>query len=312
MSEGASSEGAPDKSDSANAVSPTLEVAVCQLTSVDDVQANVDQVMTLLRSIEEAAKRADAPSVIPDFISFPENALYFRLKEGEKIPSLSLDDPRLEPLRAWSRAFGATLHIGSIPREADGKLFNSTVLIEPSGAIRDVYRKVHLFDVDVAGHKPVRESDVFAHGAGPALIAVKGWKLGCTICYDLRFSELYLNYAKAGADVVLIPSAFLVPTGRAHWDVLTRARAIESQVYVLAAAQGGMHSRLSQSDASGNEKSATRSTYGHSIIVDPWGEVLETLPDDFGDRRILRATLRQDRLRAVRAQIPMASHRRLF
>lgn len=286
-------------------VSPTLDVAVCQLTSVDDVQKNVEQVMALLRSLETSQIEAGSigtESKIPDFISFPENALYFRLKEGEKIPSLSLDDSRLEPIREWSKKFGSFIHIGSIPREADGKLFNSTVLIEPSGAIRDVYRKIHLFDVDVAGHKPVRESDVFAHGAGPSLIEVKGWKIGCTICYDLRFSELFLRYAVLGADVMVIPSAFLVPTGRAHWDVLTRARAIESQAYVLAAAQGGKHE---------NGEGNARSTYGHSIIVDPWGEVLETLPDDFGDRRVLRATLKQERLKSVRAQIPMSSHRRL-
>lgn len=271
----------------------TLEVAVCQLTSVDDVAANIQQILGLLSQLEARP---------PDLVSFPENALFFRLREGEVIPSLSLEDSRLEPLKNWARNFKSHIHLGSIPRDESGKLFNSTVLIDPSGTARDVYQKIHLFDVDVAGHKPVRESDAFAHGKSPAVIEIKGWKIGCTICYDLRFSELFLQYALQGVDVILIPSAFLVPTGKAHWEILTRARAIESQAYVLAAAQGGKHE-----NSAGN----VRSTYGHSIIVDPWGEVLETLTDDFGDRRILRSTLSKERVESVRRQIPMKNHRRL-
>ncbi len=283
-----------DKPGSFKAVTAELDVAICQMTSVDDVAVNVQQILNLLSTLE-------GPT--PDLVCFPENSLYFRIKEGSTIPALDLDDERLRPLMTWAKTRGASLHLGSIPRfGGSGKLFNSSVLIGPDGVARDVYRKIHLFDVDVAGHHPVRESDVFAPGAEPSVIDIKGWKIGCTICYDLRFSELFAVYARAGVDAILIPSAFLVPTGRAHWEILTRARAIESQAYILAAAQGGLHA-----DGRGN----SRATYGHSIIVDPWGEVVETLPDDFGEKRVLRARLTRKRITQVRAQIPMSQHRRL-
>jgi predicted amidohydrolase len=270
-----------------------LDVAVLQLTSIDDVSKNVSEIMGLLASLE---------ANVPDLICLPENSLYLRVKEGSSIPSLSLDDERLLPLCDWARRFGSRIHVGSIPRGDAGKLFNSSVLIETDGVPRDVYRKIHLFDVDVAGHKPVRESDVFSPGLAPSVIDICGWSVGLTICYDLRFAELFLAYARAGVDLILIPSAFLVPTGVAHWEILTRARAIESQAYVVAAAQGGIHS-----DGAGH----SRATYGHSIIVDPWGEVVETLPDDFGARRVLRAKLSKERITKVRSQIPMSLHRRL-
>lgn len=271
-----------------------LDVAALQMTSVDDVSKNVSMIMGLLASLEVGDR--------PDLVCLPENSLYLRLKEGASIPSLSLDDKRLLPLCDWARRHGSTIHLGSIPRAENGRLYNSSVLIGPDGVPRDVYRKIHLFDVDVVGHKPVRESDAFSAGTTPSIIDVCGWKIGLTICYDLRFAELFLDYARAGVDLILIPSAFLVPTGKAHWEILTRARAIESQAYVVAAAQGGIHS---------DEAGHSRATYGHSMIVDPWGEVVEALPDDFGSRRVLRAKLSKLRIAQVRAQIPMSSHRRL-
>lgn len=267
-----------------------LDVAVLQLTSVDDVETNVSAVMDLLRGFENEP---------PDLVSLPENALYFRLKEGAAVQGVPLE--ALAPLCEWAAQFRCVIHVGSIPLSRQGSLFNSTVIIDADGVARDAYQKIHLFDVDVVGHKRVRESDVFTAGGAPAIIDVKGWKVGLSICYDLRFAELFLEYARAGVDLILIPSAFLVPTGRAHWEVLTRARAIESQAYVAAAAQGGTHT----------DGLNSRATYGHSIIVDPWGEVVETLPDDFGTRRVLRAQLSKDRIAAVRSQIPMSAHRRL-
>lgn len=270
-----------------------LDVAVLQLTSVDDVSANIKNILKLLGGLEGPG---------PDFVSLPENAIYLRLREGESIPPLALDDSRILELGEWCRERGSHLHVGSVPVARDGRLYNTSLLIKPDGSVNDVYSKVHLFDVDVAGHKPVRESDVFTHGETHATFTIKGWKFGCAICYDLRFSELFSRYAAEEVDVILIPSAFLVPTGRAHWEVMTRARAIESQAYVLAAAQGGEHKGLDGS---------TRSTYGHSMIIDPWGEVVQTLPDDFGDRRVLRARLSRERIQKVRAQIPMRNHRRL-
>lgn len=279
-------------SDSSKPVA-ALSVAVCQMTSVDDVSSNGKQILDLLKQLE---------GDVPDLVCFPENSLFLRLREGTSIQPIPLDAPEIRAISEWSRRHGAVVHVGSIPAEKDGRLYNASLVLTPDGAVQDNYRKIHLFDVDVEGHKPVRESDVFAHGEDIAVFQVKGWRIGSTICYDLRFSELFLRYAKMEVDAILIPAAFLVPTGKAHWEVLTRARAIETQAYVLAAAQGGNH----QGTTGG-----VRSTYGHSMIIDPWGVVIAELPEDFGDQRILRATLDRERIRSVRAQIPIKNHRRL-
>ena len=268
-----------------------LMVAICQMTSINDVSANLKTMLGQLRELE---------SDVPDLVCFPENALYLRVREGDKIQGLELKDAAFLELATWAKKFGSVLHVGSVPLTGEGKLFNSSLLITPDGAIRDSYQKIHLFDVDVEGHKPVRESDVFAHGANPEVIDVKGWKLGSSICYDMRFPELYLKYAKMGVDAILIPSAFLVPTGKAHWEILIRARAIESQAYVLAAAQGGNHQGVD---------GGTRQTYGHSIAVDPWGVVMAERTED--GPGVLRIQLSKDRIESVRKQIPMKNHRRL-
>src|SRR5690606_21217857 len=118
--------------------------------------------------------------------------------------------------------------LGSVPWKEAAGVFNAMLWISPRGEIRIPYKKTHLFDVDVEGHKPVRESDDFVHGEGPQVIHVEGWKIGLSICYDLRFAELYISYSRIPVDMILIPSAFLVPTGEAHWHILNRARAIES------------------------------------------------------------------------------------
>jgi predicted amidohydrolase len=269
----------------------TLKVAVCQMTSVNDVDLNLKTILGQLASLE---------SDLPDFVCFPENALYLRVREGDKIAGVTVKAPALAEISAWARRTGRTVHLGSVPLADDGKVFNSSLLLTPDGAIRDSYRKIHLFDVDVEGHKPVRESDVFAGGESPEILEVQGWKLGSSICYDMRFPELYLKYAVAQVDAILIPSAFLVPTGKAHWEVLTRARAIEAQAYVLAAAQGGEHVGVD---------GGTRYTYGHSVIVDPWGEVIAERTED--GPGVVRAELRKDRIASVRKQIPMKNHRRL-
>ena len=288
---------APEQKDAA---ADFLEVAVCQLTSVDDVDANLHQISALLSVVAACGGKAR-------FISFPENALYLRLKEGEQIPALALSSTAFTQLGDWAKKLNAYIHIGSAPLSRGEKLVNASVLVSPDGSAKSVYEKVHLFDVDVEGHKPVRESDAFAHGGDTSILNIDGWKIGSSICYDLRFSELYARYARAEVDAILIPSAFLVPTGKAHWHVLTRARAIESQAYVLAAAQGGTHK---------GKAGGVRNTYGNSIIIDPWGEVLQTCIDQPGrewtnEERVLFATLSRERIRSVRRQIPMKNHRRL-
>jgi predicted amidohydrolase len=186
------------------------------------------------------------------------------------------------------------------PLKLGDKFSNSTVFLNPNVDPHVVYSKIHLFDVDVEGAPPVRESDHFVNGSGPALIDFRGWKLGLSICYDLRFPELYLNYAQK-ADLILVPSAFLVPTGEAHWHVLLRARAIESQCYVAAPAQSGEH-------VSHLDSGQVRKTYGHSLIVDPWGRALEEMASGLDIRTV---ELSRTPIEKARRQIPMKAHRRL-
>ena len=288
------------KSDSKQAsltlAADSLSVAVCQLTSTDDVDKNVEQIIGLLQKLEQNP---------PNLVCFPENALFMRIEEGSKIPEVSLENKGIDRLSHWAATYGCTIHLGSVPTAGEGKLFNTSVLLTPSGQRVATYKKIHLFDVDVEGHQPVRESDVFAAGSEPSVFTVNGWNIGGSICYDLRFSELFLHYARLGVDAIVIPAAFLVPTGEAHWTALVRARAIECQAYVLAAAQGGTHQGL---------KGGKRNTYGNSMIVDPWGTVLaevKNAPDILPENRILRAVLTKERLKQVRRQIPVAQHRRL-
>lgn len=267
-----------------------LSVAVCQMTSIDDVDANIHQMQSLLDSITTPVEIA----------FFPENCLYFRLKEGSSIPGMSLDSPVFKRLIEMAKAKNTILHLGSLPLKDGDKLANATVLVSPDGTVECVYQKMHLFDIALEGQKPHRESDVFHHGPAPAVSEFHSWKIGHTICYDIRFAELFSHYAKQKVDLIAIPSAFLVETGKAHWDVLLRARAIESQCYIVAAAQAGTHQ---------NSSGHKRSTFGHSAIISPWGEILEQASSD--RPQVLVHVLEKSRIEAVRRQIPMHSHRRL-
>jgi predicted amidohydrolase len=206
--------------------------------------------------------------------------------------------------RDFARAENCEILIGSVPlKEPDGgKVSNATMRVTAT-EVTPVYRKIHLFDVDVKGAPPVRESEQFRHGESSQIIEVRGWRIGLAICYDLRFAELFAKYAREGAHLLLIPSAFLVPTGKAHWHVLMRARAIESQAFVVAAAQSGVH-------RSGRGPSATkRETFGHSLAIEPWGRILKESKKP--GPAVFIAELDPELLRKARMQIPMAAHRRL-
>lgn len=273
-------------------MSSELVVAAVQMTSVDDVDTNLKQIEELLKETFQKSQ--------PRLVCFPENCLYLRVVEGEKIPGFELTHHAFVTLSAWAKKYNTHLHLGSVPLAINGVLFNSSVLITPAGEVHPTYQKMHLFDIQLEGQKPIRESDVFRHGAKPSIIDVDGWRIGETICYDLRFSELFSRYAKEDVDLILVPAAFLVKTGEAHWEVLLRARAIESQAFVLASAQGGTHRGL---------RGGSRETYGHSLIVDPWGVVVSQV-EKLGSGVTL-STLTRERIAKVRQQIPMKSHRRL-
>lgn len=270
--------------------SKRMKILVGQMTSMNSVESN-------FRQIEEIISRSKES---PSTAFFPENCLYMRIKEGESIPELTLQHPVFRDLGRLASEKQMNLHLGSVPIADSGKLTNATVLITKDGAVSVQYRKIHLFDIQLDGGKAIRESDVFNAGKQPAILEIDGRSFGQSICYDLRFSELYSFYAKRGVEVLLVPAAFLVPTGRAHWEVLLRARAIESQAFVIAAAQAGLH-RSSQGDQ--------RETYGHSLVIDPWGTIIAGGTAD--QVEAIAAELDFEKLESVRKQIPMAGHRRL-
>jgi nitrilase len=202
-------------------------------------------------------------------------------------------------LSAKARSHGIYLHGGSIGERDGDRLFNTTLVFGPDGAEIARYRKIHLFDVVTPNGQGYRESSMFGGGDKVVTCRIGHATLGLTICYDLRFPELYLALRRAGADIIVVPSAFTVETGRAHWEVLLRARAIETQCYVIAAATTGTHQ-----DAAGRP----RHTYGHTLICDPWGEILATLPENPG---FAEAEIDLARLADVRAAMPLLDHRRL-
>ena len=269
-----------------------LVVAVVQMTSVDDVDANLQQMKNALAEIFKSAQ--------PRLVNFPENCLYLRLVEGEKIAGLEITHPAFAQLSQWAQQYNTHLHLGSVPLFVDGHLYNSSVLVKPTGEVEPTYKKLHLFDIQLEGQKPIRESDVFRHGQKPSVIDIDGWRIGEAICYDVRFSELFSQYAQQEVDAILLPAAFLVKTGEAHWEILLRARAIESQSYVLASAQGGTHI---------GARGGSRDTYGHSLIIDPWGAIIGQVAE-FKPGFVI-STLSKERLAKVRSQIPMKAHRRL-
>jgi len=268
-----------------------LRVGICQMTSTDDVLANQKQVIDRLNQFSK-------PSGL-DIITFPENALFLRIEKDAPMKTFDLSEPFFTELRQFCQIHQTTILLGSLPFEEKNYVSNAMVLVTSEEPARVVYRKIHLFDVDVEGQARVRESDQFRHGTEPAQLKIGDWSWGLSICYDLRFSELYSRYAKGGAHVLFIPSAFLVPTGQAHWHTLLKARAIESQCYVIAPAQGGEHRSVSGS---------SRRTYGHSLCVSPWGEILNELDDA---TPVAEVELKVSELRRVHQQIPMTQHRRL-
>ncbi|MBP6441188.1 MAG: carbon-nitrogen hydrolase family protein [Sphingorhabdus sp.] len=210
-----------------------------------------------------------------------------------------VDEPHnsaLQSLIAAAARHRIWVHIGSMPILDEGaeKLANRSIIITPDGAIVARYDKMHLFDVDLASGETWRESSAYVGGQQPVVVQTPIGLMGLAICYDMRFPDLFSAYAKSGVDIITLPSAFTVPTGEAHWHVLLRARAIESAAFVIAAAQCGVHED-------------GRQTYGHSLVVDPWGTILCDMGSAPG---LAYVDLDLDALNQVRKQIPVHSNRR--
>ncbi len=271
-----------------------LNIALAQMTSVDSVEVNLKHITQL---VHEASHQP--AEIRPRIIFFPENSLYFRIKSDEKLPQIILQSSEFKELERLSAETNIYLHVTSTIYDAE-KNWNASVLMSPESGAQIIYRKIHLFDIALTGDKSIRESDVFSHGGEITQFDVDGFKFGSSVCYDIRFAELYHKHALAQVDAIVVPSAFLVKTGMVHWDVLVRARAIESQCYVLAPAQWGLHRSTNGL--------GSRETFGHSMVVDPWGQSLQQKKDGVG---LIYARLDKDECLKVRSQIPMSTHRRI-
>jgi predicted amidohydrolase len=264
--------------------------AVCQMTSTSDEAASLAQAEALVR---EAAARGAR------WVGTPENTNFLG-PHAEKVRRAEpLDGPTCSRFAALARELRLHLLLGSFNERAPepGRCFNTSVLFGPAGERLAVYRKIHLFDVDVPGGVTFRESDTVAPGSEVVVAATALGRVGLSICYDLRFGELYRALAERGAELVAVPSAFTATTGRAHWEVLLRARAIETQAWVLAPAQVGRH-----------DDGGLRESHGHAMIVDPWGAIAAECGDGTG---VATAEIDLARVESVRRAIPVAAHRRL-
>jgi len=268
----------------------SFRAACVQLRSTDDVAENIRLTSDLIR---EAHGKGAA------FIATPENTTLMAPDGGAKLErSFSEEhDPALPAFRALAEALGVWLLIGSLAiKVSDSKTANRSYLIGPNGQITARYNKIFLFDVQLPSGESYRESNTVAGGDAAALADLPWGKLGMTVCYDLRFPQLYRSLAKAGAFMFTVPSAFTETTGKAHWHTLLRARAIENGAFVMAPAQGGLH-------ANG------RRTYGHSLIVAPWGEVLAEAGTEPG---VIVADIDAKASADARARIPNLQHDRDF
>jgi deaminated glutathione amidase len=261
-------------------------VAAIQMNSTPDPEVNLNEARRLFD---------EALAVEPNIIAFPENFLLFTSDSDlSREKAQTLKGEWVEILAEWAAEADVWLLAGSIPLKAAGKkVTNTSLFFSPEGEIVSRYDKIHLFDVTVAGDQSYQESKSVQAGKKPVDIDTPWGRLGLSICYDLRFPELFRHYAKKECEMIFIPSAFTEKTGQAHWDVLTRARAIENQAYVIAPAQFG-----SPYDG--------RRCYGHARIVDPWGRVIAERKDGPG---VVWADLDYAELVRVRTDLPALENR---
>jgi deaminated glutathione amidase len=272
-----------------------MKVCLIQMNSTDDKPANLAQARAL---IEEAVALEK-----PDWIGLPEVFDFIGGSRAEKFAAAEIlrEGPAYQLCQELAARHGVFIHAGSfLERNLGGEsLSNTTVVFDRSGAQIALYRKIHMFDVTTPDGAAYCESATFSPGNELATYQCEGLTFGCAICYDLRFPALFQALATKGAQVLVLPSAFTLQTGKDHWEVLCRARAIESQCWFLAPAQVGPHV----------VRVETRLTYGHSLVCDPWGHKIAMASDGKG---FVCARIDADRVAKVRAAIPVAAQRRAF
>ncbi|MEQ8406554.1 MAG: carbon-nitrogen hydrolase family protein [Oceanicaulis sp.] len=261
----------------------TLKLALCQMRSGVEPARNIDDAEAMIR--EAAAKGAR-------LIATPETTHLMQRDGAALFETLCTpaEEPALVRFADLADSLSVTLVIGSLALKGpDGRAVNRQHVFGPDGALLAVYDKIHMFDVKIGAGEVYRESDNYAPGDKAVVVDAAGTTLGLSICYDVRFAYLYRRLAKAGASILTVPSAFTKPTGRAHWEVLLRARAIETGSFVIAPAQGGKHED-------------GRKTYGHSMVIGPWGEVIAEKDDE--EPGLLFAEIDPADAEAARARVP--------
>lgn len=264
-----------------------VRVAVVQLTTTTDQDQSLAEAQALVKTAAASGAK---------LVALPENVSFMGSETEKAQRAESLDGPTFSRMAEWAQDFGIHLLAGSIPeKSADPRRpFNTSVLFSPTGEPISVYRKIHLFDVALGPGATHTESDSVSPGDRLALGPTPAGVLGLSICYDLRFAGLYRALVRAGAQVLAVPSAFTIPTGRDHWEVLLRARAIENQCYVLAPAQVGRNTER-------------RRTYGRSMIIDPWGTILAQCPDR---PSVASAEIDLETVDSFRCRLPCLEHER--
>jgi predicted amidohydrolase len=268
-----------------------LNVAAVQMSSQDDVAANLQAVDTLTTRAAKAGA---------ELVLLPENFAFFgtegqRARHAEALNAS--DGPIQSALRRIAKREHVTLIGGGFPERSEEaeRPYNTSVVFGADGELAGAYRKIHLFDVDLRNHGSLCESRTTMPGKAPAAVKVGGFGVGLAICYDIRFPELFRKLVDLGSDLITLPAAFTLYTGKDHWHVLLRARAIESQCYVVAAAQWGKHPE-------------NRATFGHALIADPWGTVIAEASDRVG---FALARVEREFISEVRGRVPALAHRRL-
>ena len=263
--------------------------AAVQMLATDDKAANLKEANHWVR------KAATSGASV---VALPEVFMWRGSKKLERQAAEAIPGPFSRAMAELAGELGIYLLAGSILEAIpdSDKAYNTSLLFDPAGRQIGCYRKIHLFDVDLANGVSLRESDTRAHGQSAVTVKTDLAAMGLTVCYDLRFPELYRALMGQGAELIFVPAAFTAYTGEAHWETLLRARAIENQAYVIAPDQFGK-----------SEKSFE--THGHSMIVDPWGQVIAELPDGPG---VISAEIDLDYLAKVRAELPALNHRRLI
>jgi nitrilase len=264
-----------------------MKISVIQMNSEADKARNLDEAERLVREVV-ADEKPDLV-VLPEYFAFLGEGRDAVHDSGETFP----DGPSYKRMAALAKELDVTLHAGSMVEKAGNNHFNTSVVFSPSGDEIAKYRKMHLFDVDAPGGVSYRESDTISRGEEVVTYKVGDATVGCAICYDIRFPELFRALRDKGADVIVLPAAFTLMTGKDHWEVLARARAVETQTYFVAVGQTGAHA------------DGRKWCWGHSMVIDPWGHMVAQCSDGVG---VASATIDLDRVEKVRRDVPVAQH----